>query len=834
MLGASSLLLSDEGYSIPFSARFDSAATAYMHNTFGSAGNVDVTTFSCWFKAGRAGTDRCIFSAGPDANNRTQLFLNDSDKILYQNVLSGTRSAIISTSVFRDLAGWYNIVCAVDTGQGTASNRVHVYINGEEIAMANLVNTYPPEDDNTQWGAAVKHMVGAVSVDNSVPFEGYMSDVYIVNGLQLDPSSFGFTDPSWGHWRPKQYGGPLGTNGSFFNFWSSGNMGLTGYNGVDVGANYTVVQIAANDQMQDTPSNNFAVWNENDADSDLTITGGSTRAESGTNQNHSNVRSTFTMKPNTGKWYCECLNDGEIAGGTAVAFGLTTPQFKVDNTHPISSSSGFYGAYHSNGANIAANGGVTGDMDVTGTRSIWQVAYNSDNGQYWFGINNQYYEANAGTNSNPSDGTNPTATLGDGGRHGALVTADSVNNADQAMLINAGQDSTWDGRKTGQNNADLNGHGDFYYAPPTGYKAMCTENLPYPDVLPKENFGIMTYTGTGSAASHRGLGFRPNLIWGKKRGTNAQNHWWISDLIDINKQLMSDSNDGHGSEANGTAFDPNGFDSAGNDLFYNNGSPYVVYCWKGNGTANGVANTDGTIDSVVNANVEAGFSLVKYVGVDSQTTTVGHGLSKKPIIVLVKATSENGRHWRLMAFPDTFGIDATDVAKFNDGSAVADDANYWNDTPPTTSVFSVGDANDVNDTDCTFQAFCFHNVEGYSEFGVYRGNGASGSANQFDGKFYHTGFRPKWILIRNIKPNTTGDWVVFDDAREGTNPMKTNIKANSNAAEVVTSSSGYELFVDFYSNGFKLKGPGGTINANAAEYLFMCFAEVPFKYANAR
>lgn len=363
---------------------------------------------------------------------------------------------------------------------------------------------------------------------------------------------------------------------------------------------------------------------------------------------------------------------------------------------------------------------------------------------------------------------------------------------------------------------------------------MCTENLPYPDVLPKENFGIMTYTGTGSAASHRGLGFRPNLIWGKKRGTNAQNHWWISDLIDINKQLMSDSNDGHGSEANGTAFDPNGFDSAGNDLFYNNGSPYVVYCWKGNGTANGVANTDGTIDSVVNANVEAGFSLVKYVGVDSQTTTVGHGLSKKPIIVLVKATSENGRHWRLMAFPDTFGIDATDVAKFNDGSAVADDANYWNDTPPTTSVFSVGDANDVNDTDCTFQAFCFHNVEGYSEFGVYRGNGASGSANQFDGKFYHTGFRPKWILIRNIKPNTTGDWVVFDDAREGTNPMKTNIKANSNAAEVVTSSSGYELFVDFYSNGFKLKGPGGTINANAAEYLFMCFAEVPFKYANAR
>ena len=92
------------------------------------AGNVDVSTFSCWFKVGAPGTDRCIFSAGPDANNRTQLILTDTDKILYQNVLSGTRSAIISTSVFRDLAGWYNIVVAVDTGQGTASDRVHVYI----------------------------------------------------------------------------------------------------------------------------------------------------------------------------------------------------------------------------------------------------------------------------------------------------------------------------------------------------------------------------------------------------------------------------------------------------------------------------------------------------------------------------------------------------------------------------------------------------------------------------------------------------------------------------------------------------------------------------------
>jgi len=830
----------DDRYEIRHSCRFESANTAHLYNTPSGDGNLDAFTFSAWIKLTdiRAGT-KPLFAAGTNGSQFSRITLISNNSLAFMILDSGGNwaAAYKTSSVFRDFSAWYHICVAVDTGQSTNTNRVKLYVNGTLQALlggGDLI--HPSQNYDTHFNdASYKHWIGnEPSGDGS--FDGHMAEINWVDGLQLDPTSFTETDTSWGHLKPKRYTGAYGTNGFHMNFHSSGNLGLTG-GYVDTGSNYTVANLTASDQSKDSPSNNFAQWNFNTKNSDLTLSNAGTRAESGTNTSHSNIRATMGMPNGSGKWYCECLNNEAIGGTTAVAFGLSLGLYDwFANTHPVSSSSGFYGSYHSTGADIAANGASTGTISVAGNRSIFQMAYNSDNGQVWFGINNTWYEADGGTSSNPSNGTNPTATVADAGAMTCYVTADVVNNADQAMILNAGLDSSFLGIKTAQNNTDLNGNGDFYYEPPTGFRALCTNNLPTPSVVGQENFGIMTYTGSGSAASHRGLGFRPNLIWGKKRGTSAQNHWWISDLIDINKRISSDSSDGHKTEANGTTFDNDGFDSAGNDLFYNNTSPYVVYAFKGNGTANGVANTDGSIDSVVSANPQAGFSIVKYVGVDSQTTTVGHGLDEAPEIVLVKATSEDGRHWRMMAHPlkGNFGINRTDVVKLNSGDAVADDDNYWNDTAPTTSVFSVGDANDVNDTDCTFIAYCFHSVEGHLDIGVYLGNGASGSANQFDGAFYHTGFRPKWIMIRNINSGTTGDWVIYDSAREPQNPMTTHLKANSNAAEAVTSSSGYELYIDFYANGFKLKGPGGTINADGHVYLFMAFAEQPFKYANAR
>ena len=247
-----------------------------------------------------------------------------------------------------------------------------------------------------------------------------------------------------------------------------------------------------------------------------------------------------------------------------------------------------------------------------------------------------------------------------------------------------------------------------------------------------------------------------------------------------------------------------------------NTNTYVAWNWKAGGTA--VSNTDGSLTSQVSANVDAGFSIVAWTA-PNDSGTVGHGLDSTPELIIAKPLG-SGTNWYVQApvvtaVNQVLNLDST-TAKFNPG------VNHFNDTYPTSTVFSYGGylGDDLTNDDKI--AFCFHSVDGYSKVGSYTGNGSA------DGPFVYTGFRPAWVLI---KSHTAGyDWVLDDSARSPFNEGNATLFPNASSAEYTGGAYG----IDFLSNGFKLRTTYGQYNQSGGGYLYLAFAENPFKYANAR
>jgi hypothetical protein len=255
------------------------------------------------------------------------------------------------------------------------------------------------------------------------------------------------------------------------------------------------------------------------------------------------------------------------------------------------------------------------------------------------------------------------------------------------------------------------------------------------------------------------------------------------------------------------------------------GQTYVDWCWKANGT--GVSNTNGSINTTkTSANVDAGFSISTYTGNGIAGATIGHGLSATPELIMVKNRDVTD-HWRVYHGRNTSAPE-TDWLVLNTAGGTTDDTPLsWNDTAPTENVFSIGTNHSVNANTEKYVAYCFHSVEGYSKMGTYGGTGAT-DGNEEEQPCIFTGFRPAYVMIKL----TTGSdsWMIFDTEREPYNLADTAIFADSAAAE---SSSGAKC-IDILSNGFKLRGTDGAVNGTAQTYIYIAFAETPFKYTNAR
>jgi len=303
--------------------------------------------------------------------------------------------------------------------------------------------------------------------------------------------------------------------------------------------------------------------------------------------------------------------------------------------------------------------------------------------------------------------------------------------------------------------------------------------------------------------------FQPDWIWFKGRTSSAIDHALFDSSRGTTKILNSNNENTENAQgATLKAFNSNGFrvgDDAGDYGVNASGRTYVTWSWKCNGGSTS-SNTDGSITSTVQANTTAGFSIVTYTGTGSNAT-VGHGLGSAPNWLIVKSRG-NADPWHNLV--DDIGADETlEFNTFNMGTGI------WNNTRPTSTVFSIGTNDGVNRSSGTFVAYCFAEKQGYSKFGSYTGNG------NVDGTFVYTGFKPAWIMMKNISSNGNS-WNILDNKRDPFNVMDTQLLADGNDVD-----QDYD-WMDFLSNGFKLRRNSTQNNADGSSYIYMAFAEHPF------
>ena len=335
---------------------------------------------------------------------------------------------------------------------------------------------------------------------------------------------------------------------------------------------------------------------------------------------------------------------------------------------------------------------------------------------------------------------------------------------------------------------------------------------------PELYFQVKTYTGNASTNAITLDGdenMQPDMVWLKSR-SYSDNHVVHDSVRGSTKRVFPNLTQAEGTEATSvTSFDSDGF-TLGADGIANGGSgkTYVAWNWKAGGSAS--SNSNGSITSSVSANTTAGFSIVAYTGNETAGATVGHGLGAVPQTYWVKSRSV-GDGWRVYHHKVSSDPE-TDYLILNSDNANADSHGYWNDTAPTSSVFSLGAAGEVNTNSSTNIAYCFTEIKGYSKFGSYVANGNS------DNAFVYTGFRPTFLMTK-LSSTSGGGWEIVDSKRDGYNGENNRLYPNDTAAE--GTGNDYDLL----SNGFKVRQSGGSQQSGRTN-IYMAFAESPFVNSN--
>lgn len=809
-------------YPIDQSVRLDSATTAYFSRTPSSASNRQNWTISMWIKRSdlefNLNNDvQYLFSAVQDNNNYCGAFFNEDNRLTFWQVSGGAvEFRIQATMLFRDPSAWYHLVFQSNTTNGTASDRMKIYVNGERVTDF-TTTTYPNQNANWFWNNTYGHAFAAYTSFNR-SFDGYMAEVHAVDGSALDPTSFG--EYKSGVWIPKEYTGSYGTNGFHLEFANSGSLGADTSGNSN---NWTANNLAATDQVLDSPTNNFATLNWI-APSGGTFSEGNLAVygDTGTTRN---PRATMAL-PDSGKWYWEFRLGGN-SGGYPDS-GIYSEDFPLTGTY-----TGNYTAQirpYAGGGNTPywVIDGTDLYAQVNGTAigsgTILQHFYDADNRKFWMGINGTYYGISGGSTvtvsaSDIANGTNPAYTV----PAGVTMFAGISIRTTEVHKLNFGQDSTFAGATTAGGNTDANGLGDFKYPVIANYLALCTANLsvaegvdPAEDKSPQDYFNISLYTGNGtSSQSITGLGFQPDWVWIKTRSV-VDNHVITDAVRGINSTIYSNNNEAAGSATTLLqSFDSDGFTVGSDSSVNGSGRTIVGWSWlAGNGTS---SNTSGSITSTVSANPAAGFSIVKWTGTGS-SSTIGHGLNSTPELIINKNLSA-AENWVVYSIAQPNG---SQYLRLNQDSVLISDSSVFG-AAPTSSVFTVGSNPEGNGNGNNHIAYCFHSVDGFSKVGTYVGNSSD------NGPFIYTGFRVAYLLVKRAIGPAGQEWSVYDDTRSKYNETLKELYPNRNWAEG-TDSRG----IDLLSNGFKPRRFSDFANNSNSTYLYYAVAENPFKYALAR
>jgi len=744
-------------YRIERSLRFNSGDSAYLTRTF--SGTPYTYTLSWWVKRGALSTSQIMFGSRQGASNPSWIQLQTDNTI---QITLGVSSAVLTTTrVFRDPSAWYHLVLSV-----TASGASYFYVNGIQVG------TWTSSATPYLFNSSYTNAIGRYGDSASDYFDGYISEIHFVDGQKLTPSFFGETDAITGRWKAKAYSGTYGTNGFYLKFADNSNNTATtlGKDSSPNGNNWTPnnfvvspVTSAGNDSLVDSPTNygtdtrvggevrgNYTTLNPLEAGGNGTFSNGNLDVVAASSTGNP-PKSTIPF-PSIGKWYWEATytttNNSQglgIIASTSKSRDTNSFIYAPNGTKIVNGSSSSYGSSYTNGDII----GFSLDMDL-GTLTCYKN--NSSQGNIATGLTGEWNAMIAGG--------------------GGLTASASFNF----------------------------GQRPFAYTAPTGFKALCTQNLPQPTIQkPSKYMDALAYTGTGASNSISSLGFSPDLVWIKNRGTTTS-HAIYDTTRGAQSQLSSDTTGDQVTSSSGlTSFDASGFTIGTSTLVNTSGTQYVAWGWD--------------------ESVQAGLDIVSYTG-NGASRTIAHNLGVAPKMIIVKARTTAGADQGWPVWHTS--IANTTYLQLNSTAATATGADYWNSTSPTSSVFPIGTNAAVNTSADTYIAYLFAEVEGFSKFGIYTGNGLA------DGTFVFTGHRPKWVMIKRTDSATGAGWFIHNTETSTFNLSTNYLRSEINNAETTLGQ------LDILSNGFKLRGTDVSWNGSGATYIFAAFAESPLKYARAR
>ena len=781
------------GYEIDQSIRFNDDDAAYLYRD-NDAAQTDTKkfTYSVWIKRGAitGGTNTGLLSGGSGTTSGRSDFIftagsatgdssnNDSLKF---DIYTGGWTQIRTTAKLRDPSSWYHIVLVYDAANGTANDTLIMYLNNTRLTLDSTSGV--PNNLSLVNANGQRTRVGADASGTPVEYDGYMAEINMIDGQALTPASFGETNTS-GVWVPKAYSGSYGNNGFFIDGRDSSDLGDDeSGNGND----FTSTGLVAADQMLDSPTNNFSIFSPiascNVSGQALTISDGNLRTSAGGTTNA--IEAVTQIAPTAGKYYAEfTLNAAPQLSNQYPAIGIIGIDLNITGGNNLNNSS-FFG-YLPNG-NKAKGGTVSSYGDTYTNGDIIGIAMDLDNQKIWFSKNGTYQDS-----GDPAAGSDAAFT--------DLVAGTQY----RFCVSHAGSTAT---DVTGNFGASA-----FNTAAPTGFKALSSANLPTPTIAdPSKHFQTTLYNGTGSELevdqSGENSTFQPDFAWIKNRSNAGNEHELYDAVRGATKAIFSSATSAESTQAQGLkSFDGDGFTVGTRGEVNTSGSTNVAWQWLANNTT-GSTNDDGSVDSTVAVSTTAGFSIVKWVHTTSANYTVGHGLGVTPKMILVK-TLDQGTNW---------GVYHSDITVGNRlilNTTAAQGTGYWGANTWNSTVFSIGSIRDANSSNAI--AYVFAEIPGYSSIGSYEGNGNA------DGSFVYTGFRPSWLLIKNI--DATESWNLRDSSRDPFNVSKEILAPNTNAAE---ATSGGGQYADLLSNGFKLRGTDPGVNSSAT-FIYMAFAEHPF------
>jgi len=752
------------------------AQGSYLYRTNSSGGNVYTWTYSCWVKRGTfTQAIDAILAAnqnyGNDWNSDSLQFHTGNYGLSIYNVRNqSTRASGTTNAKYRDPSAWMHIVAVWDNTNSTAADKFRYYINGERATIS--WNT-TPTGDSSLINSTTPMRIGQNASVNS---EKYMAEVHFIDGTAVtNANDFGEYDDN-GVWRPIEYTGSYGSNGYYLKFDPSATNGV-GHDHSGNGNNWSLHNIVTSgtgtDVMSDTPTNNYCTLdpiNVNNSTSALAPSNGNLDLTA-------HFGRWGTIAVTSGKWYWEVTLTG------------TNSEYNY-----------YFGAQNVQGGTVEArmmcNGGNTPDGN--------NISGNSN-----------------GTRTQPT-GSRPSlpATIGvkldmdngdiefvQGGVVNGKVTG--ITNWNGAVAPYISSNTTTFTYKT----ATLNfGQRAFSNTIPTGYSALNTANLPAPDIADGSvHFNNVLWTGNGSSQSITGVGFQPDFLWAKARN---QTYWHrLHDAVRgrLNSLYTNATNPASDQANSISSFDSDGF-TVGSDGSHNgSGVTYVGWNWKANGS--GSANNTGTINATVSANTTAGFSIVTWTGTGSNGT-LAHGLNNAPNVIIVKNRSDY-TSWPV--YTDITG--ANNYLLLDQQSKQTAGSNRWNNTAPTSTVFSVGTSDQTNLLNNNYVGYCFQMIEGYSKLGTYKGNGSS------NGPFAYTGFRPAWVMIKTYAGGSEDGWFIYDNQSDPYNLSYHYLRANTANSQNTDSTN---ASIDILSNGFKLRHSGANTNESNTDFLYIAFAENPF------